>query len=261
MIVAFNLVLLFGLLVLLLIEEMRFRQYSRRVANTRSMLITLSHRLRSPITTIRKFNAFFRTQNFGGLSMAQAEALSKMEAATAEAVMLLNRLLAASRIEEEKLSTQPMVVNLTESVQSAINAVAVIADRKRHTITFQDHHKHLPVFADPLFLHGIFDELLMNAVSYTPEGGTITVTIRDEGKTIGISVQDAGIGIPEEEAPYIFDKFFRGEKAMTMEDGHGLGLCFARQLAEDAGGSIGFKSTEAVGSTFSVTLPKTQRKS
>jgi len=258
-IVAFNLVLLFGLLILLLVEEVRLRRFSQHVQETRQTLAALSHQLRSPLTTIRKFNDFFRSRRFGKLSFGQAEALGRMESAMGEVIVLFNRLLAASRIEEAKLATHVMPVQLIENVQAAIDAVSALAAQKKHTLTFMENRKRIFVTVDPLLLHGVLDEILMNAISYTPEGGNVTVTIQEEKHVVTISVQDTGIGIVPEEQSHIFDKFFRGERAKTMHNGHGLGLSFAQQFAQKMGGSIRFTSTVGGGSTFTVTLPKATR--
>jgi signal transduction histidine kinase len=97
--------------------------------------------------------------------------------------------------------------------------------------------------------------LLDNAVKYTPEGGRVTVTVTEKNGWAGLEVSDTGIGIPEDQLPLIFERFYRADPSRTAA-GAGLGLSIARQIAEAHGGRIEVESTPGEGSTFTLLLPK-----
>jgi signal transduction histidine kinase len=97
--------------------------------------------------------------------------------------------------------------------------------------------------------------LLDNAVRYTPEGGNVTVGVREDGERVALEVSDTGVGIPEDQLPLIFERFHRADPSRS-EGGAGLGLSIARQIAESHGGQIRAESTPGTGSTFTLLLPK-----
>lgn len=102
--------------------------------------------------------------------------------------------------------------------------------------------------------------LLDNAVRYTPEGGNVTVGVREDGERVALEVSDTGVGIPEDQLPLIFERFHRADPSRS-DDGAGLGLSIARQIAESHGGQIRAESTPGEGSTFTFLLPKGSRPS
>jgi signal transduction histidine kinase len=100
--------------------------------------------------------------------------------------------------------------------------------------------------------------LLDNAVRYTPEGGNVTVSVREDGDRVALDVSDTGVGIPEDQLPLIFERFHRADPS-PYDGGSGLGLSIARQIAESHGGQIRVESTPGTGSTFTLLLPKRSR--
>ena len=248
--------MLAALLVLLLGEEARYRHLAQRVAETQKTLAVFAHQLRSPLAALRKYNLFMRDKAFGKLSLTQIDVLGKMDAATDESVLLLNRLIAGSRIEEGKIESHPVRTDLCDCLEAAINAVAGFIEERKHIVRFASSARSIFVFADPLLLHGIFDEILQNAAVYTLPEGTITVTAKNVGNKASVTVRDTGIGIPPEEQGCIFEKFYRGKRAIDLyKNGHGLGLCFAQQFSKSMGGAIRFDSKKNKGTTFTVILP------
>ena len=97
--------------------------------------------------------------------------------------------------------------------------------------------------------------LLDNAVRYTPEGGIVTVGVREDDDRVALEVSDMGVGIPEDQLPLIFERFYRADPSRS-EGGAGLGLSIARQIAESHGGQIKAQSTPSKGSTFTLLLPR-----
>ena len=253
--ITFNIFVLAGLLLLFFREEMRFRRFSKTMSETKADLTTIVHQLRSPLGNLRKFMDFLQRKEFGNLSLAQQEAISNAQSSLGESLLLLDRLLARSRLEEARVAAQKTSSNLREIVQGVVDAVAPIAQKKHHTITVAGK-KTVSIFTDALLLHGILDEILSNALYYTPDDGKIHVSIIEKDKRVIVEIADTGIGISPEERPYLFEKFFRGERAKPMHPGNGLGLAFAKQFTTKLGGTIQCVSLQRKGSRFVVSLPQ-----
>ncbi|MFN3467738.1 MAG: sensor histidine kinase [Candidatus Brocadiales bacterium] len=112
--------------------------------------------------------------------------------------------------------------------------------------------------AVPMEIDLILTNLIDNAVKYTPEGGSVTITNKRVGKLLTLEVRDTGLGIPEEARPHIFEEFYRAENARTMEkEGTGLGLAIVRNLVRHYEGEISFRSELNKGTVFTVRFPLT----
>jgi signal transduction histidine kinase len=112
------------------------------------------------------------------------------------------------------------------------------------------------IVGDRARLRQVLINLLDNAVKYTPAGGTIRVAVAVEQPWVHLRISDTGIGIPAEDIPFIFDRFYRVDKARSRKvGGTGLGLAIVRWIVEAHGGSINVESTEGVGTTFHLRLP------
>lgn len=258
-IVALNVIVIAVLGLFFVREERLHRRFSRKIVETKSDLITIIHQLRSPLSNLRKYNAFLQSNEFGTLSLAQQEAINKVQTSLGESLVVLDRLLARSRLEDESITVQPGSVRVRDIVQGALDALASPAKDKNHTIVI-DGQRGIEVVTDALLLHGILDEILSNAIRYTPIGGTITITVSETGTAVEIRIRDTGIGISEEERPHIFEKFFRGERAKTLSAGNGLGLAFSKLFTAELGGTVRFTSKLNSGSVFILTLPRNRRR-
>jgi signal transduction histidine kinase len=130
-------------------------------------------------------------------------------------------------------------------------------DAKSHKVTIASDPSDLsPVPVDQEIFWQVVQNLLSNSIRYSPEGSVITVSMVKKGDVIEYSVKDRGIGIPDEEKPRIFEKFYRAENALKyVPEGSGLGLALVRSLVEGWGGRIWFESKEGQGTTFTFTLP------
>lgn len=253
--VAFNILVLSVLALLLAAEERRYRRLKARVEQTRTMLLGVASKIRSPLSMLHKYNGLFRAGAFGKASIGQMEAIYRMEEATVSVAMEFNRLLVASHLDTGVIPPQPVELDLRDSVGSVVDTLSGLAAARSQTLTFARPDKSFMLTANPLILHGILDELLLNAIKYTPENGTVEVTMRRKKDRMEIAVRDTGIGIGPEEMPSVFDRYFRGERAKAMGPGNGLGLAFAKHFADAIGASIAVSSKEDKGSVFTVSLP------
>src|SRR5687767_13730348 len=145
-----------------------------------------------------------------------------------------------------------VVYYCTESARAAMNGNALI----EHPTPEQSVWRVSAVF-DRERLRQALSILLDNAVKYTPEGGRVTMRVVEEDGSVGVEVADTGIGIPEDQIPHVFERFYRAEEARSTE-GLGLGLSIARQIAEDHKGSIEVRSKPREGSTFIIRIPRSK---
>jgi two-component system sensor histidine kinase ResE len=128
------------------------------------------------------------------------------------------------------------------------------------SLEVDDTHPSLTIRGDYGRLDQVFSNLIVNALRHTPEGGRIQFSVKPQVTEVEVSVSDNGQGISQEDLPYIFDRFWRGDRSRTRSpgSGSGLGLAIARQLVQAHGGQISVKSQPGMGTTFNIRFPKNQ---
>lgn len=219
-----------------------------------------SHQLRTPLTTIRwSFEKLVRQE--GSLSNAKNEKYTnQVVSAVARMNKLIDTLLNVSRIELGTLRLQLKPLDATLLAEQVLKEFAPIIEKKGVNIS-TDWEDGLPyVVADPNFLVIVFQNLISNAIKFTPPGGTITITGESKNRGVLFSVQDTGCGIPADQQDKIFTKLFRADNVVSRSnDGTGLGLYIAKSIVEQNNGAICFESKEGEGTTFFFTLPTQQR--
>jgi two-component system phosphate regulon sensor histidine kinase PhoR len=146
-------------------------------------------------------------------------------------------------------------------IESVVKRACVLLDQKaqhkRITVGRSSVGELSPVLADPGRLEQVIVNLLDNAIKYTPENGSVTLSAADMGGMVKISVSDTGPGIPPKDMPRIFERFYRVDTARSREvEGTGLGLSIVKHIVQLHGGTVSVESTPGNGSTFSFTLKK-----
>ncbi len=220
----------------------------------RNLVADVAHELRTPVSVIQ-----------GNLQaiLDGVYPLDKAEIATLyDETLTLNRLihdlreLAQAEAGQLGLNLQP--TDLRPLLSNTVDLFAEPAREKRLELRL-DLSPDLPtVQSDPDRVRQVLNNLISNALRHTPADGKVEVTAGRRQATVEISVSDTGPGLSAEEIPHVFDRFWRGDKARTRQQGgSGLGLAIAKQLVEAQGGSIGVESEEARGSRFWFTLPVT----
>lgn len=229
----------------------------REIEKSKTEFVSIaSHQLRTPLTIIKWYAEMLSTQEDEKLSKKQERYLNEITQASMRMIELVNSLLNVSRIDLGTFLIEPEPLNFTRELDDTMQELAPQIKQKRISL-IKNIEKDLPVInADRKLLRIILQNLLVNAVTYTPEGGTVTATIAREKNEVIITVADTGIGIPLQQQPKIFQKFFRADNAQTKEPGgNGLGLYIVRSIVQNVGGRIWFTSEENVGTTFCVALP------
>jgi signal transduction histidine kinase/GAF domain-containing protein len=218
-----------------------------------------AHELRNPLAILKGFaqTLIVQTARQHGPELAdwQMEALQGIDQATIRLVELTDDLLDVSRLQSGQLTLHLIPTNLAALTQRVIARLQMTTEN-HHLVMHCDVQQRV-VQIDSQRMEQVLSNLLINAIKYSPEGGTIQIHLTSSGdeKEILLSVQDQGIGIPFAQQSHIFGRFVRGENARTYGiGGTGLGLYLCRELVEQQGGRIWFQSVEGQGSTFSIAL-------
>jgi PAS domain S-box-containing protein len=219
-----------------------------------------AHELRTPLAVLAGYADMLLTQTARGhgahLADWQQEALEEIKQATARLGMLTEDLLDVTRLQAGRLLLQCAPSNVVTLVQRV--AAQMQQTTARHQIEVCTAYPELVANIDTRRTEQVLTNLIGNAIKYSPQGGIITINIKEDSTTraLQISVQDTGIGIPRHQQAQIFGRFIRADNAVVWGiSGTGLGLYLCHELVEQQGGRLWFESEEGVGSTFFVTLP------
>jgi len=214
----------------------------------------LSHELKTPLTALREGAELLHDQIAGPLAPRQLQVVSIMRDNSIKLQHLIEDLLDYQRALHAAASLYPAPVELESLVRETARAHALAAQAKGQRLVLD--LESVTIEADAQKLRSIIDNLLGNAVKFTPPGGTISVLARGAGSDATIEVIDSGPGVPPEERESIFETFFRGRaKPSGRIEGSGLGLAIAREFAEAHGGRIAVVDGDA-GGHFRLTLPR-----
>jgi two-component system NtrC family sensor kinase len=213
---------------------------------------TVSHDLRSPLTAILGYVELI--ERVGEINAQQKDFIRRVQTSVQNITELINALLELGRIEagfDQKKEPVPIPM----IVQYAVDGLQHQFEQKGHEVIV-DMHDHLPpVFGNPVRLRQMINNLLENAIKYTPDGGQVFVRARAEGDQIILQIQDTGVGIPPADQPYIFDKLYRASNVPMDSKGTGLGLAIVKSIVENHEGRLWFDSNLGRGTTFTVVLP------
>jgi len=228
------------------------------IERMKTEFVSLSaHQLRTPLSAIKWTLRMLLDGDLGKITKDQRDFLEKTYKSNERMIDLINDLLDVTRIEEGRYLYKPILTEFEPIVQFVINSYKDEIERKKIHFEFKKPEKKLPrVMIDVEKMRLAFQNLLDNAIRYTPSDGKVTVSLKYGKKEIELQVQDTGVGIPKDQQQRIFTKFFRGANAMRMEtEGSGLGLFIAKNIIEAHGGKIWFESEERKGTIFHFTLP------
>jgi signal transduction histidine kinase len=214
-----------------------------------------SHQLRTPLTAVSWYTEMLLKKDFGDLNAKQTDYLGEIYAGNQRMIDLVDDLLNTSRIDMGTLKVKLEIVNLTEVMESVLSEFSPQTSQKNISIE-KKFSRNLPlVKIDPEHLGIVFQNILSNAVKYTPPKGKIVVEMRRQNSHILVKIADNGWGIPAAQQKKIFTKLFRADNVRKKDtEGTGLGLYIARAIVKKSGGKIWFESKEGKGTTFYITL-------
>jgi two-component system phosphate regulon sensor histidine kinase PhoR len=216
----------------------------------------VSHELRTPVTTIKLYAALMQRTS----PDKWPDYVDTLAQEADHQAQLVENILQISRIDTGRIELEPRTVPLNDLTESTIVGHQFLAKNKKQTLEHRPAKPGAMVSVDPDKMMQVLNNLVENGIHYTPEGGTIVVSTGQDnvdGRVWAtVTVQDTGPGIPEDELPHIFERFFRGSEPRQMQiSGTGLGLAIVEEIVELHGGQVTVKSEVGIGSTFTVLLP------
>jgi signal transduction histidine kinase len=246
----------------LLSHEQEARAAAEAAARAKEELLSLlSHDLRTPLTTIKASAQLLRRQTGRAVVPMTdvAEGLARIEAGAARMDRMIEELLDLARLEMGALlEVRLQLTDLVPLLSQAIEEHQQLTDR--HALRLETSVSELKGIWDADRLERVFANLLSNAIKYSPDGGTVTVTVEAEVEEDGatwalVGVRDEGVGIPAADLPHLFTRFYRATNVTGRISGNGIGLAGAKQIVDQQGGTLDVESTEGAGTTVSVRLP------
>jgi PAS domain S-box-containing protein len=228
----------------------------RTVETLKGFLSGISHDLRTPLSIMNTSLYLLRRKLAeGSAEMRYVNTLNQQVNHLARAVQ---DMLDISHLDDEMVEFNFIRVNLNGLIRDVLLSMEGAIQAKQHQVAFQPDPNMQFVVVDQVMIGRVVQNLLSNAINYTPAGGTITLRTRFSATEATMEVQDTGIGIEQDELPLIFDRFYKVDKARPAgESGTGLGLSIAKKIIEAHHGTIDVTSTPGQGSTFRVSLPVT----
>ena len=219
----------------------------------RDFIANISHELRTPLSSLKILAETLQEGAIDDSTVAKGF-LDKINAEADRLAQMVNELGELSRIESGEGSLNVRPTDIGEIAMQAIERLKAQADRVGLNLVLNIPQGLPEILADRERVEQVLVNLLHNAIKFTPSGGRISISAKIEDDNALISVVDNGVGIPADDLPRIFERFYKADKARAG-GGTGLGLAIARHIVEAHGGNIWAESTEGKGSTFTFTLP------
>jgi signal transduction histidine kinase len=222
-----------------------------------SFVSAVSHELRTPLTCIKtSVDLLHVTRNT--LPEEQVELIETIGHHVGRLEALVNDLLASTHLEADQVTLSKQPTDLRQLAEHAVESLRPLTDRKRQTVCLHWPDTLTLVDVDRRRIEQVLTNILSNASKFTPKQGRIGISVTETLDSVQVCVTDNGSGIPEEEQPRVFEKFYVVTNSRGLS-GIGLGLYIARQLIELHDGHIWVESQVGQGSTFCFALPKTDR--
>ncbi len=239
-------------------DEARRRAETANISKSR-FLATMSHELRTPLNAILGFSEVMKSEILGPHSSPKyAEYASDIHSSGEHLLNLINEILDLSRVEAGELELNEDAINLVGVVEDCVRLVELRATERGVSLVGQFEPQMPKLWSDERAVRQIALNLLSNAIKFTPNGGTITISVGwTEGGGQYLGVRDTGVGIPEEEIPQVLTSFGQGSHAQKIaEQGAGLGLPIVIGLVELHGGTFDIQSELREGTEIIITFPR-----
>jgi len=216
----------------------------------------VSHELRTPMTAIKGYTDLLHAGAVGPINEDQERFLEIIKNNADRLTALINDLLDISRVETGRVRFEPRLMQIADVIADVVNVLAVQAEEKHQTLTYQVAAGLPEIMGDRDRLHQVITNLVGNAIHYTPEGGRVEVQAYAVEGAVRVDVTDTGIGIAPDDLPHIFERFYRADDPLVQEAaGTGLGLSIVKMFVEMHGGRVWVESEPGKGSTFTFILP------
>lgn len=239
--------------IIILLQDVTQLKQLEKVKN--DFIGTISHELKTPLTSLMMGISLFADKGLGELNEKQRDTLELIKEDTERLNGLVNNLLELTKIESNKAILKMSVCSVEEIITDSTKMAYDQYEQKGVKLFVEIEDSMSPVNVDAEKLKWVLNNLLSNALKFTDTDGYVLISAHEEEEKIYVKVKDTGIGIPEDRYEDIFDKFVRINGAEETAEGTGLGLAIAKEIIEAHGGSIWCESELGEGSTFIFTLP------
>ncbi|WP_338208614.1 cell wall metabolism sensor histidine kinase WalK [Lactiplantibacillus paraxiangfangensis] len=233
----------------------------QKIDNDRKQFVSnVSHELRTPLTSLRSYIEALSDGAWKDPEVAPGF-LKVTQEETDRMIRMINELLSLSRMDSGTTRVDMELVNINEMFNYVLNRFDMILKKddnpaKYYTIKREFTKRDLWVEIDTDKFTQVLDNIMNNAIKYSPDGGVVTCRLLETHNQVIISISDQGLGIPRADLTHVFDRFFRVDKARSRaQGGTGLGLAISKEVVQMLGGRIWVDSEEGKGSTFYISLP------
>jgi two-component system sensor histidine kinase VicK len=221
----------------------------------KEFVANVSHELKTPITTVKSY-----TETLLDGAMEDKEICSSflnvINTESDRMARLVSDLLQLSRLDYKKTSFNFSRFDIDNLIKDVVNKLEISFKEKNHILKLGLNDENIIINGDKDKIEQVLQNILTNAIKYTPQNGIISVDVKKQKKYVLISISDNGVGIPKEDIPRIFERFYRVDKARSRDmGGTGLGLSIAKHIVEEHGGDILVQSEVEKGTTFKIKLP------
>jgi two-component system phosphate regulon sensor histidine kinase PhoR len=202
-------------------------------------VLRLTHDIKGHLAAVQRCLEIVFSEMVGPLNERQKDLVERAYRRASQclafitALLKLTRMKLTGRLEAERFSLRNCIFNSLTTVQSRAQSKSIVVSHQIDPVVDE-------VVGEAVLIEGTLTNILFNAVKYTPEGGRVSMAVKQDGAFVEVSIADAGIGIPEADLAHIFQEFYRADNARAIErDGTGLGLAFAKQVIERHGVDLG----------------------
>ncbi len=214
---------------------------------------TVSHELRSPLTSAREAASLLQQGGPGPLTPKQEKLVTIIHNSADRLLRLVSQILDLSRLSAGLLPLERKPFDVTRAVRRAVKEMRVQAEERGVSVSYEAGPGNFDIVADEDRVVQVLVNLVANGVRFTPAGGSVTVRLVEAGPEVELHVDDTGIGIPADKLPLVFERY---RQAHSGKGGTGLGLAIVRGLVEAHGGRVSVESQEGKGTRFIVVLPR-----
>lgn len=230
------------------------------ISRTKDEFVALaSHQLRTPATAVKQYIGMVLQGYVGEITEVQADMLAKAFESNERQIQIINQILNAARADTGRLTMLPVPLDLSRLVSNIAGDMEGAVQQRRHTLVVRVPGRPLMAAADSGYLRMAIENILHNAVVYTPDGGTITVRLSRAGKRAVLRISDTGVGIKKADLQKLFVKFSRIHNPLSVQaGGSGIGLYLAAEIVRLHKGTVEVESKPGKGTTFAISLPLVQ---
>lgn len=236
--------------------ELKNRELEKSNKAKSDFLASMSHELRTPLNAIIGFSEVLLERNFGTINQKQEEYLRDILEAGEHLLLLINDILDLARVESGQMTFEPVDFYVRDIVEQSVSMIKERALKHRINLTYEVQSDIAVIYADERKIKQVLYNLLTNAIKFTPDNGSIKIVVNKSDGTIMFSVEDSGVGIPEEAMSRLFYPFSQIRQLHpSIHEGTGLGLSIVKAIVELHGGGVWVESRVGKGSRFVFTIP------